>query len=257
MTERAASSPRGAGSLADALARVPAELKAEARWVCWRRETRGGKTTKLHGPGDLGDLRGGRGGRRALALRRRGVRLRAGPRLHGARPRPRDFGWRPRPRVPLGGGRGGHLHGGLAIRRRPASDLPGREARRRRALAQGPARRARGGDVRPRPLLHGDGGRLRGVRGSGLQPRGRREGVPDVDRAGACRRAAAALGGAHGRRGHGRRGTARAHVRLPQRRRDPRPHGRRLLGAGRRPLGGRHGAVQPPRVLVRGRRDAH
>ena len=26
---------------------VPAELKAEARWVCWRRETRGGKTTKL------------------------------------------------------------------------------------------------------------------------------------------------------------------------------------------------------------------
>ena len=47
MTERAASSPRGAGSLADALARVPAELKAEPRWVCWRREERGGKTTKL------------------------------------------------------------------------------------------------------------------------------------------------------------------------------------------------------------------
>lgn len=47
MTERAASSPRKAGSVADALARVPAELKAEARWVCWRREERGGKTTKL------------------------------------------------------------------------------------------------------------------------------------------------------------------------------------------------------------------
>ena len=73
MTERAASSPRGAGSLADALARVPAELKAEPRWVCWRREERGGKTTKLpvcagerahgqeHRPGDLGGLRGGRG----------------------------------------------------------------------------------------------------------------------------------------------------------------------------------------------------
>lgn len=45
--ERAASSPHKAGSLADALARVPAELKAEARWVCWRREERGGKTTKL------------------------------------------------------------------------------------------------------------------------------------------------------------------------------------------------------------------
>ncbi|OUO62073.1 hypothetical protein B5F74_02350 [Collinsella sp. An271] len=26
---------------------VPAELRAERRWVCWRRETRGGKTTKL------------------------------------------------------------------------------------------------------------------------------------------------------------------------------------------------------------------
>lgn len=47
MTERAASSPRGTGSLADALARVPAELKTEACWVCWRREERGGKTTKL------------------------------------------------------------------------------------------------------------------------------------------------------------------------------------------------------------------
>lgn len=47
MTERAASSPRGAGSLADALARVPAELKAEARWVCWRREERNGGATKL------------------------------------------------------------------------------------------------------------------------------------------------------------------------------------------------------------------
>ena len=47
MTERAASSPRGAGSLADALARVPAELKAEARWVCWRREERNGRATKL------------------------------------------------------------------------------------------------------------------------------------------------------------------------------------------------------------------
>ena len=47
MTERAASSPRGTGSLADALARVPAKLKTEARWVCWRREERGGKTTKL------------------------------------------------------------------------------------------------------------------------------------------------------------------------------------------------------------------
>ena len=29
------------------LENVPAELRAEARWVCWRRETRGGKTTKL------------------------------------------------------------------------------------------------------------------------------------------------------------------------------------------------------------------
>lgn len=47
MTERAASSPRGTGSLADALARVPAELRAEARWVCWRREERGGRATKL------------------------------------------------------------------------------------------------------------------------------------------------------------------------------------------------------------------
>ena len=47
MTERAASSPRGAGSLADALARVPAELKAEPRWVCWRREERNGRATKL------------------------------------------------------------------------------------------------------------------------------------------------------------------------------------------------------------------
>lgn len=47
MTERAASCPRGAGSFADALARVPAELKAEPRWVCWRREERGGKITKL------------------------------------------------------------------------------------------------------------------------------------------------------------------------------------------------------------------
>lgn len=47
MTERAASSPRGTGSLADALARVPRELKQEPRWVCWRRETRNGKSTKL------------------------------------------------------------------------------------------------------------------------------------------------------------------------------------------------------------------
>lgn len=47
MTERAASIPHGSGSPADALARVPAELRAEARWVCWRREERGGKTTKL------------------------------------------------------------------------------------------------------------------------------------------------------------------------------------------------------------------
>lgn len=47
MTERAASSPHGTGSLADALARVPAELKAEARWVCWRREERNGRATKL------------------------------------------------------------------------------------------------------------------------------------------------------------------------------------------------------------------
>ena len=45
MTETAARNSRG--SLDDALARVPAELKAEARWVCWRREERGGKTTKL------------------------------------------------------------------------------------------------------------------------------------------------------------------------------------------------------------------
>ena len=47
MTERAASSPRGTGSLADALARVPRELKQEPRWVCWRREERNGKATKL------------------------------------------------------------------------------------------------------------------------------------------------------------------------------------------------------------------
>lgn len=47
MTERAASSPHGTGSLAGALARVPAELKAEARWVCWRREERNGRATKL------------------------------------------------------------------------------------------------------------------------------------------------------------------------------------------------------------------
>lgn len=44
MTERAASSAGGAGG---ALARVPEELRAEPRWVCWRRETRNGKTTKL------------------------------------------------------------------------------------------------------------------------------------------------------------------------------------------------------------------
>lgn len=44
MTERAASSAGGAGG---ALARVPEELRREPRWVCWRRETRGGKTTKL------------------------------------------------------------------------------------------------------------------------------------------------------------------------------------------------------------------
>lgn len=47
MTERGASSPCGTGSLADALARVPRELKEEPRWVCWRREERNGKTTKL------------------------------------------------------------------------------------------------------------------------------------------------------------------------------------------------------------------
>ncbi|MDY5271663.1 DUF927 domain-containing protein [Tractidigestivibacter sp.] len=47
MTERAASSPHGTGSLADALARVPRELKQEPRWVCWRREERNGKATKL------------------------------------------------------------------------------------------------------------------------------------------------------------------------------------------------------------------
>lgn len=47
MTERAASSPHGTGSLADALARVPRELKIEPRWVCWRREERNGKATKL------------------------------------------------------------------------------------------------------------------------------------------------------------------------------------------------------------------
>ena len=29
------------------LENVPAELRAEARWVCWRREERGGKTTKI------------------------------------------------------------------------------------------------------------------------------------------------------------------------------------------------------------------
>ncbi|MDM8289241.1 DUF927 domain-containing protein [Slackia piriformis] len=45
MTETAARNSRG--SLEGALVRVPAELKAEARWVCWRREERGGKATKL------------------------------------------------------------------------------------------------------------------------------------------------------------------------------------------------------------------
>ncbi len=45
MTETAARNSRG--SLGDALVRVPAELKAEARWVCWRREERGGKAAKL------------------------------------------------------------------------------------------------------------------------------------------------------------------------------------------------------------------
>ncbi len=45
MTETAARNPSGFS--AGALARVPAELKAEARWVCWRREVRGGKPTKL------------------------------------------------------------------------------------------------------------------------------------------------------------------------------------------------------------------
>ena len=45
MTETAARNSRG--TLEGALARVPAELKAEARWVCWRREERGGKATKL------------------------------------------------------------------------------------------------------------------------------------------------------------------------------------------------------------------
>ena len=45
MTETAARN--SSGFSADALARVPAELKAEARWVCWRREVRGGKSTKL------------------------------------------------------------------------------------------------------------------------------------------------------------------------------------------------------------------
>ena len=45
MTETAARNSRG--FLEGALARVPAELKAEARWVCWRREERGGKATKL------------------------------------------------------------------------------------------------------------------------------------------------------------------------------------------------------------------
>ena len=45
MTETAARNSRG--SLEGALVRVPAELKAEARWVCWRREERGDKATKL------------------------------------------------------------------------------------------------------------------------------------------------------------------------------------------------------------------
>lgn len=47
MTERGSISPDGAGFLSDALARVPRELKEEPRWVCWRREERGGKLTKL------------------------------------------------------------------------------------------------------------------------------------------------------------------------------------------------------------------
>ena len=36
----------GGGAAGD-LGRVPDELRAEARWVCWRREERGGKATKL------------------------------------------------------------------------------------------------------------------------------------------------------------------------------------------------------------------
>lgn len=51
------------------LENVPAELRAEARWVCWRREERDGKTTKIPvcaangrmakstDPADVGDLR--------------------------------------------------------------------------------------------------------------------------------------------------------------------------------------------------------
>ena len=84
MTERAASSPRGAGSVADALARVPAELKGRgALGVLAARgarrqddEAAGVRGERAHGqehrPGDLGDIRGGRGGRQPLALRRRG-----------------------------------------------------------------------------------------------------------------------------------------------------------------------------------------
>ena len=269
MTERAASSPRGAGSLADALARVPRELRSSRA-------------------GCAGGARSGTAGRRscpwtpipdawprardpatwatfeeAVAVvgrwrcDGRGVRLRAGPRLHGARPRPRDFGWRPRPRVPLV-----VEEAGTYTEVSPSGDglhLIFRGAKPDWASARARAsRRARGGDVRPRPLLHRDGGRLRGSRLPRLEPRRGGEGVPHLDRAGAGRRAPTLSAAAT--RGPDASWTTRpcwGACTPPAAATRSAPHGRRLLGAGRRSLGGGHGAVLAPRVLVRRRRRPH
>ena len=212
-----------------------------------------------HRSGDVGDLRGGGSRRGALALRRRGVRVRARPCVHGTRSRPRAGRRRAGSRVPLGRRGGGHLHGGFPLRGRPAPDLPGIQARLGAALAQGAARRARGRDVRPRPLLHGDGRRVRGARRDPSERRRRGEGVPGLDRA----RGASGAGELRRRRPgprcgrYGRRRARRAHVREPERRRHPRASGGGLLGAGRRPFRRRHGSVLAPRLLVRGRRAAH
>lgn len=131
-----------------------------------------------HRPGDLGCLRRGGLGRAAAEVRRRGLRVRARPGLHGARSRPRARGRRSRRRVPLGGRGGRNLHRGLPFRRRAAPDLHGLQARGRRAL---PPRQR--GDVRPRPVFHRDGRRLRGGRAPGREPGRHRARLPRVDRA--------------------------------------------------------------------------